>query len=100
MVMAKGAPEGAPFLFIRVRVMNPLADAPELAVVLGGGLDAVGAPLASTRARAHRAAQLARERPELALICSGDRQPRAPARLGPSDFGPNGPVAGRSPGPS
>jgi len=55
-----------------------LADAPELAVVLGGGLDADGAPLPSTRARAHRAAQLARERPELALICSGDRQPGAP----------------------
>jgi len=55
-----------------------LTDAPELAVVLGGGLDAAGAPLASTRARAHRAAQLARERPELALICSGDRQPGAP----------------------
>jgi uncharacterized SAM-binding protein YcdF (DUF218 family) len=55
-----------------------LADAPELAVVLGGGLDAGGAPLPSTRARAHRAAQLARERPELALICSGDRQPGAP----------------------
>jgi len=55
-----------------------IADAPELAVVLGGGLDADGGPLPSTRARAHRAAQLARERPELALICSGDRQPGAP----------------------
>src|SRR5437016_5751894 len=55
-----------------------LADAPELAVVLGGGLNTDGAPLPSTRARAHRAAQLARERPELALICSGDRQPGAP----------------------
>ena len=56
----------------------PISEAPELGVVLGGGLDAGGAPLASTRARAHRAAQLARERPELALICSGDRQPGAP----------------------
>jgi uncharacterized SAM-binding protein YcdF (DUF218 family) len=55
-----------------------LADAPELAVVLGGGLQSDGSPLPSTRARAHRAAQLARERPELALICSGDRQPGAP----------------------
>ncbi len=55
-----------------------LADAPELAVVLGGGLTPDGSPLPSTRARAHRAAQLARERPELALICSGDRQPGAP----------------------
>ena len=55
-----------------------LTDAPEIAVVLGGGLDADGAPLPSTHARAHRAAQLARERPELALICSGDRQPGAP----------------------
>lgn len=51
-----------------------LADAPELAVVLGGGLDPAGHPSPSTRARAHRAAQLARERPELRLICSGDRQ--------------------------
>lgn len=51
-----------------------LADAPELAVVLGGGLDPEGLPAPSTRARAHRAAQLARERPELMLICSGDRQ--------------------------
>src|SRR5260370_32113763 len=58
--------------------MDAIADDPELAVVLGGGLDADGAPLPSTRARAHRAAQLARERRELALICSGDRQPGAP----------------------
>jgi len=58
--------------------VNPLSDAPEIAVVLGGGLTSDGAPLPSTRARAHRAAQLARERPELALICSGDRQPGAP----------------------
>jgi hypothetical protein len=51
-----------------------VADAPELAAVLGGGLTADGGPLPSTTARAHRAAQLARERPELVLICSGDRQ--------------------------
>ena len=56
-----------------------LADAPELAVVLGGGITADGDPLPSTKARAHRAAQLARERPELVVICSGDRQPDAPA---------------------
>ena len=55
-----------------------VADAPELGVVLGGGIGADGAPLASTRARAHRAAQLARELPELTLICSGDRQLEAP----------------------
>jgi hypothetical protein len=53
--------------------MNVVADAPELAVVLGGGLTPDGGPLPSTKARAHRAAQLARERPELVLICSGDR---------------------------
>ena len=58
--------------------MDLIANAPEIAVVLGGGLDAGGTPLPSTRARAHRAAQLARERPELGLICSGDRQPGAP----------------------
>lgn len=49
--------------------MGSLADAPELAVVLGGGIDDGGAPLASTVKRAQRAAQLAHERPELALIC-------------------------------
>jgi len=54
-----------------------VADAPELAAVLGGGLTPDGGPLPSTTARAHRAAQLARERPELVLICSGDRQPDA-----------------------
>lgn len=59
--------------------MNGLAEAPELAVVLGGGLDPDGRPAPSTRARAHRAAQLARERAELMVICSGDRQPGAPA---------------------
>jgi hypothetical protein len=58
--------------------VNAVADAPELAVVLGGGLAADGAPLASTAARAHKAAQLARERPELVVICSGDRQLEAP----------------------
>jgi len=51
-----------------------IADAPELAVVLGGGIAADGGPLPSTKARAHRAAQLAHERPELMIICSGDRQ--------------------------
>jgi vancomycin permeability regulator SanA len=56
-----------------------IADAPELAVVLGGGITPDGGPLPSTKARAHRAAQLARERPELMIICSGDRQPDAPS---------------------
>jgi uncharacterized SAM-binding protein YcdF (DUF218 family) len=56
-----------------------IRDAPELGVVLGAGVDASGGPLPATRARAHRAAQLARERPELVLICSGDRPPEAPA---------------------
>ena len=51
-----------------------VATAPELGAVLGGGLAPDGGPLPSTTARAHRAAQLARERPELMLICSGDRQ--------------------------
>src|SRR3982074_2972012 len=51
-----------------------VADAPELAVVLGGGVAPDGGPFPSTKARAHRAAQLARERPELVVICSGDRQ--------------------------
>jgi uncharacterized SAM-binding protein YcdF (DUF218 family) len=51
-----------------------VAGAPELGVVLGGGVAPGGGPFPSTAARAHRAAQLARERPELMLICSGDRQ--------------------------
>jgi uncharacterized SAM-binding protein YcdF (DUF218 family) len=55
-----------------------IADAPELAVILGGGVAPDGGPFPSTKARAHRAAQLARERPELVLICSGDRQLDAP----------------------
>jgi uncharacterized SAM-binding protein YcdF (DUF218 family) len=63
-----------------------VADAPELAVVLGGGITPDGDPLPSTKARAHRAAQLARERPELMVICSGDRQPDAPAGT-PSEAG-------------
>jgi uncharacterized SAM-binding protein YcdF (DUF218 family) len=54
--------------------VTDIADAPELAVVLGGGVAADGSPFPSTTARAHRAAQLARERPELMIICSGDRQ--------------------------
>ena len=58
--------------------MSMVGDAPELAVVLGGGLAPDGGPLPSTSARAHRAAQLAHERPELVVICSGDRQLDAP----------------------
>jgi len=44
---------------------------PEIAVVLGGGFDAEGAPSASTIARARAAAHLAHQRPGLALIASG-----------------------------
>src|SRR5256885_16095730 len=61
-----------------------LDEAPELAVVLGSGLTADGDPLPSTTARAHRAAQLAHERPELFVICSGDRQLEEPPG-GPSE---------------
>ena len=57
--------------------MDTIRDAPELGVVLGAGIDASGEPLPATRARAHRAAQLARGRPELVVICSGDRPPEA-----------------------
>src|SRR5260221_14421469 len=56
--------------------MGVLSDAPELAVVLGGGI-VEGAASRSTAAGGHRAAQLAHERPELVLICSGDRPPDA-----------------------
>ncbi len=63
--------------------MTSLAEAPEIGVVLGGGLRPDGAPTPSTSARAHRAALLARQRPWLALICSGDRPP---------DLAPAGPT--------
>jgi uncharacterized SAM-binding protein YcdF (DUF218 family) len=56
--------------------MDAVRDAPELGVVLGGGITATG-PTPSTSARAHRAAQLSRERTELVVICSGDRPPDA-----------------------
>jgi uncharacterized SAM-binding protein YcdF (DUF218 family) len=58
--------------------VDAIRDAPALGVVLGGGVVG-GAASPSTTARAHRAAQLAHERPELVLICSGDRPPGATA---------------------
>ena len=58
--------------------MDQVRTAPALAVVLGGGL-LNGAAAPSTAARAHRAAQLAHERPELVVIASGDRPPEAAA---------------------
>ena len=64
--------------FGKVAGVDAVRDAPELAVVLGGGLVA-GRASPSTVARAHRAAQLAHERPELILIASGDRPPDATA---------------------
>lgn len=48
-----------------------LRDFPEVAVVLGGGIGDAGEPSASTLARARAAVQLARRRPELAIIVSG-----------------------------
>ena len=39
-----------------------VADAPELAVVLGGGVGPDGGPFPSTKARAHRAAEVEVER--------------------------------------
>lgn len=59
--------------------MDVIREAPELGVVLGGGMDPDGRPTAATKARAHRGAQLARERPELILISSGGRPPEAAA---------------------
>jgi uncharacterized SAM-binding protein YcdF (DUF218 family) len=59
-----------------------LAEFPEVAVVLGGGISADGAPSPSTVARARAAAQLARRRPQLAVIASGSHG--------------NGPVPARS----
>jgi uncharacterized SAM-binding protein YcdF (DUF218 family) len=48
-----------------------LRDFPEVAVVLGGGISPSGEPTPSTLARARAAVQLARRRPDLALIVSG-----------------------------
>jgi len=48
-----------------------LADFPEVAVVLGGGVSASGQPSPSTSARAHAAAQLASHRASLAIIAAG-----------------------------
>ena len=60
--------------------MSALADHPELIVVLGGGMLADGHPAPSTLARAETGADLARERPAAAIICSGShgvgRKPR------------------------
>lgn len=50
-----------------------LAAFPEIAVVLGGGLLADGSPSPSTVTRAHAAANLVRERKEMAVIVSGSR---------------------------
>ena len=55
--------------------MDVIREAPELGVVLGGGIGPDGRPTAATKARAHRGAQLAHERPELILIASGGRPP-------------------------
>jgi uncharacterized SAM-binding protein YcdF (DUF218 family) len=61
-------------------VSSALADHPEIIVVLGGGMQADGTPAPSTLARATAAAQLAREHPDAAIICSGShgvgRKPR------------------------
>ena len=60
--------------------MSALADHPELIVVLGGGMLANGNPAPSTLARAETGADLAREHPMAAIICSGShgvgRKPR------------------------
>ena len=48
-----------------------LADFPEVAVVLGGGINASGEPTPSTFARARTAAHLAQKRPSLAVVASG-----------------------------
>jgi uncharacterized SAM-binding protein YcdF (DUF218 family) len=58
-----------------------LRDFPEVAVVLGGGFLPTGEPSPSTLARARAAVQLARRRPELAVIASGSHgEGAAPAR--------------------
>jgi uncharacterized SAM-binding protein YcdF (DUF218 family) len=48
-----------------------LAAYPEIAVVLGGGIESDGTPTASTAARARATAHLAHHRPTLAIIASG-----------------------------
>lgn len=65
--------------------MDPaaLAAAPELIVVLGGGVTPAGEPGAATIARARRASLTARSTPDVPIILSGGREERlAP---GPSE---------------
>lgn len=65
--------------------MDPavLAAAPELIVVLGGGVTRDGSPGAATIARARRAARTARSSPDAPLILSGGRE--AALGNGPSE---------------
>lgn len=56
-----------------------LAAAPELIVVLGGGVTPAGEPGAATIARARRASLTARSTPDVPIILSGGRE----ERLGP-----------------
>ena len=56
--------------------MGPLDRASEIAVVLGGGISAHGDADAATIARARSAADLARERPLLALVLTGRQSGR------------------------
>jgi uncharacterized SAM-binding protein YcdF (DUF218 family) len=64
-----------------VTASRPTLDAyPELIVVLGGGMLPDGTPAPATLARGAAAAELGREHPEAAIICSGShgvgRKPR------------------------
>lgn len=74
--------------------MSGLDDAPEIIVVLGGGLLADGSPDASTVRRAEAAAALALERPLAAVIASGAGPLPSEPQHAAASARPRGPEAG------
>ena len=73
--------------------MSGLDDAPEIIVVLGGGLLPDGSPDAATVRRAEAAAALALERPQAAVIASGGGPLASDLRKAPASARPLGPEA-------
>ena len=73
--------------------MSGLDDAPEIIVVLGGGLLPDGSPDAATVRRAEAAAALALAHPEAAVIASGGGPLASDERRAPASARPRGPEA-------
>ena len=74
--------------------MRGLDDAPEIIVVLGGGLLPDGSPDAATVRRAEAAAALAVERPQAAVIASGGGPLPSEPQHAAASMRPLGPEAG------